>query len=97
MSKKPTIIYTHTDEAPALATHSLLPIIEAFKKAGRKLLIMHGMIDDNVHPTNAFQLIDALDRAGVPYESRFFPNSGHGLRGSSTTQWEFFDRVLKPK
>ncbi len=25
-----TIIYTHTDEAPALATYSLLPIIEAF-------------------------------------------------------------------
>jgi isocitrate dehydrogenase len=24
------LIYTYTDEAPALATHSLLPIIEAF-------------------------------------------------------------------
>jgi len=30
MSKLPTIIYTKTDEAPALATHSLLPIIQAF-------------------------------------------------------------------
>ena len=28
----PTIIYTKTDEAPALATYSLLPIIEAFSK-----------------------------------------------------------------
>jgi isocitrate dehydrogenase len=27
------IIYTHTDEAPALATHSLLPIIQAFAGA----------------------------------------------------------------
>lgn len=27
---KPTIIYTHTDEAPALATYSFLPIIRAF-------------------------------------------------------------------
>ena len=26
----PTIIYTKTDEAPALATHSFLPIIRAF-------------------------------------------------------------------
>ncbi|MEC7353442.1 MAG: NADP-dependent isocitrate dehydrogenase, partial [Planctomycetota bacterium] len=26
----PTIIYTHTDEAPALATYSFLPIIKAF-------------------------------------------------------------------
>ncbi len=30
MSKKATIIYTKTDEAPFLATHSLLPIIKRF-------------------------------------------------------------------
>jgi isocitrate dehydrogenase len=29
----PKIIYTHTDEAPALATYSLLPIVEAFAGA----------------------------------------------------------------
>ena len=28
--QKPTIIYTKTDEAPALATYSFLPIVEAF-------------------------------------------------------------------
>ena len=32
MPTKPTIIYTKTDEAPALATYSLLPIIQAFTK-----------------------------------------------------------------
>lgn len=32
--EKPTIIYTETDEAPALATYSLLPIIQAFAAAG---------------------------------------------------------------
>ncbi len=32
MSKKPTIIYTKTDEAPALATYSLLPIIQTFTR-----------------------------------------------------------------
>ena len=32
MSQKSTIFYTITDEAPALATQSLLPIIEAFAK-----------------------------------------------------------------
>ncbi|MEZ5328044.1 MAG: NADP-dependent isocitrate dehydrogenase [Verrucomicrobiales bacterium] len=30
MAETPTIIYTLTDEAPALATRSLLPIIQAF-------------------------------------------------------------------
>ena len=32
MSAQPTIIYTKTDEAPALATYSLLPIVQAFTK-----------------------------------------------------------------
>ncbi|MEX1119786.1 MAG: NADP-dependent isocitrate dehydrogenase [Terrimicrobiaceae bacterium] len=32
MSEQPTIIYTKTDEAPALATYSLLPIIAAFTR-----------------------------------------------------------------
>ncbi|MGA0900243.1 MAG: NADP-dependent isocitrate dehydrogenase [Luteolibacter sp.] len=32
MSKVPTIIYTKTDEAPALATYSLLPIVQAYAK-----------------------------------------------------------------
>ncbi|MBT6959302.1 MAG: NADP-dependent isocitrate dehydrogenase, partial [Opitutae bacterium] len=32
MSTTPKIIYTKTDEAPALATHSLLPIVRAFTK-----------------------------------------------------------------
>ena len=62
-----------------------------------KALILHGMVDDNVHPNNAFQLIAALDQAGLSYESRFWPNGGHGLgRGASDTRWEFLDRVLKP-
>ncbi|EDM75477.1 isocitrate dehydrogenase (NADP) [Plesiocystis pacifica SIR-1] len=33
MTQSPTIIYTKTDEAPALATYSFLPIIRAFAKA----------------------------------------------------------------
>ncbi len=58
-----------------------------------KMLIMHGLLDDNVHPNNAWQLIHALDRAGKKYESRFFPTAGHGT-GGNDTQWEFFRRHL---
>ncbi|MFH1942650.1 MAG: DPP IV N-terminal domain-containing protein [bacterium] len=58
-----------------------------------KLLIMHGMVDDNVHPTNAWQFIDALDKAKKTYESRFFPKGTHGFDGTDT-QWEFFRRHL---
>ncbi|RLD25719.1 MAG: NADP-dependent isocitrate dehydrogenase, partial [Bacteroidetes bacterium] len=34
MTKTAKIIYTKTDEAPALATHSLLPIVKAFTHPG---------------------------------------------------------------
>ena len=33
MKSQPTIVYTKTDEAPFLATHSLLPIVEGFTKS----------------------------------------------------------------
>ena len=33
MSKSPFIVYTWTDEAPALATHAFLPVIRAFAGA----------------------------------------------------------------
>ena len=36
MSLEPTFIYTH-DEAPALATYSFLPIIQAFTRHGVKV------------------------------------------------------------
>ena len=32
MSDAKTILYTHTDEAPALATYSFLPMVQAFVK-----------------------------------------------------------------
>jgi predicted Mrr-cat superfamily restriction endonuclease len=41
MNRKPTIIYTRTDEAPPLATYSFLPIIKAFQKVGRTHSEMH--------------------------------------------------------
>ena len=42
------IIYTHTDEAPALATYALLPIIQRFAKplgVSPLLVIRMGFLD----------------------------------------------------
>jgi len=71
MSNKPTIIYTKTDEAPALATYSFLPIIQAFtgtsgidvetrdiSLAGR---ILAGMAD---HLPESQRVHDALSELG---------------------------------
>jgi dipeptidyl-peptidase-4 len=63
-----------------------------------KLLIEHGMIDDNVHPTNAWQLVDALQEAGREFEIMFYPENGHGLpRHAAEQRWEFLTRHLHPE
>lgn len=48
-----------------------------------KLLIVHGMTDNNVHPSNSMQLIDALVEAGKPFDLMVYPNQRHGIRGAA--------------
>jgi dipeptidyl-peptidase 4 len=53
-----------------------------------KLLILHGLVDDNVHPSNAWQLVHALQRAGKPFDMMMYPNAGHGLgAGARQLRW----------
>ena len=72
---------------------SAMPFV---KNITGKLLIMHGMVDDNVHPNNAWQFIEALDKAKISYESRYFPHGTHGFDGRDT-QMAFFKKHLKPE
>lgn len=46
-----------------------------------KLLITHGLMDDNVHVQNSIQLIDKLQDAGKEFEMMFYPNERHGWGG----------------
>jgi dipeptidyl-peptidase-4 len=46
-----------------------------------KLLLMHGSVDNNVHPGNTIQLIDALVEAGRGFDLMFYPGNRHGLQG----------------
>lgn len=73
MAKTSTIIYTKTDEAPALATRSLLPIIEAFTAssdihidikdislAGRILAVFPDFLNDDQKVANALAELGEL-------------------------------------
>jgi isocitrate dehydrogenase len=62
MSKAPTIIYTQTDEAPALATFSLLPIVQAFTK--------HAGIDVETRDISLAGRILATLSSSLPAEQR---------------------------
>jgi dipeptidyl-peptidase-4 len=42
------------------------------------LLLIHSMMDDNVHPQNTMQLLTALTNAGRDAELRIYPPGRHG-------------------
>ncbi len=46
-----------------------------------KYLIIHGMADDNVHFQNATQMITALVKNNIDFESAYYPNKNHGIGG----------------
>ncbi|MGB4868394.1 MAG: prolyl oligopeptidase family serine peptidase, partial [Candidatus Promineifilaceae bacterium] len=46
-----------------------------------KLLLVHGLIDENVHFRHTARLINALIRARKPYDLLLFPNERHSPRG----------------
>ena len=61
-----------------------------------KLFILHGLVDDNVHPSNTWQLVKALQDAGKRFDLMVYPNSAHGFRYGSL-KWDYFVRHLKPE
>jgi dipeptidyl-peptidase-4 len=53
------------------------PIQQAAKMRGN-LLLIHSMMDDNVHPQNTMQLLTALTDAGRDADLRIYPPGRHG-------------------
>ena len=72
-------------------------VVAAAKNSHGRLLIMHGMMDDNVHVTSALQLMDALQKANLSFESMLYPKGRHGIGGNfQQVQNEFMKRLLQP-
>jgi len=67
-----------------------------------RLLLIHGMADDNVLFTNSTKLMSALQQRGTPFELMTYPGAKHGLRGKDSLHRykiteDFFQRCLKPQ
>lgn len=65
-----------------------------------RLLLLHGMADDNVIFGNATRVIDALQAKSQPFEMMLYPGQRHGVRGDprQLQQWrtylDFLDRTI---
>jgi len=74
-------------------------VVRAAGNVHGKLLILHGMMDDNVHLQNTAQLIDALQRSNKDFEVMFYPRARHGIFGAHYQRLvvEFMKRNLRPE
>ncbi|MFZ6766950.1 S9 family peptidase [Undibacterium sp. Di26W] len=75
-------------------------VLKAANKLSGKILLMHGTMDNNVHPQNTVMLIDELIRNGKDYSLQLYPGAGHSPRGDwiiwslQKAKWEFLKNNL---
>ena len=86
-------------EAPE-AYDSTSTVTAAANIKGR-LLLIYGTLDDNVHPQNTIQLVNALIQNRKQFDLMEYPNKTHGITGASesihlyTLIYEFLKQNLK--
>ncbi|ALC47034.1 CG3744 [Drosophila busckii] len=59
---------------------SVLNFVHLFPDEDNRLLLIHGLIDENVHFYHTSRLISALNKANKPYALHVFPEERHSLR-----------------
>ena len=70
-------------------------------KLNGRLLLIHGMADDNVHFQNAAEYAERLVQAGKQFEMQVYTNRNHSIRGGNTSMHlytritDFFKRELQ--
>jgi dipeptidyl-peptidase-4 len=73
-------------------------VVKAAKNLHGRLLLVHGMKDDNVHMQNSVELMDMLQKADIAFEVMFYPHARHGGFGKhyQTLTNDFMKRTLRP-
>jgi dipeptidyl aminopeptidase/acylaminoacyl peptidase len=66
-----------------------------------KLMLAHGLMDNNVPSSNTMLVVDALEKANKDYDLVVFPNAAHGYGASSSymmrRRWDYFVKNLLGK
>ena len=68
--------------------------IERIDKLHGRLLIVHGLDDDNVFFSNTASYIDALIQKGVDFDMQVYPGKEHSITGYSHRK-HLFTRILR--
>lgn len=68
--------------------------IDRINKLHGRLLIVHGLDDDNVFFSNTASYIEALINAGVDFDMQVYPGKEHSITGYSHRQ-HLFTRILR--
>ncbi|KAI8092722.1 uncharacterized protein BX664DRAFT_347988 [Halteromyces radiatus] len=74
------------------ATSSVLHWIHQFPNEENRLIVVHGLIDENVHFINSERLVSRLAHLGKPYCLQMYPTEKHGLRHASVN--EHFETLM---
>jgi dipeptidyl-peptidase-4 len=62
-----------------------------------RLMLYYGTADNNVHPSNMMQLIQALQRAGKSFDVQVGPDMGHsGLNAQRMMEFFIENLVIEP-
>jgi dipeptidyl-peptidase-4 len=91
--------YMLTPDRNAEGYRSTAPRSSASSLHGR-LLLIHGAIDDNVHPQNTMQFAYELQKAGRPFRMLLYPKSRHGVSDAAlvkhlrATMLDFIEETL---
>ena len=54
-------------------------VVAAASNLHGRLLLVHGLRDDNVHPANTFQLVRALQQSGQDFDLMVYPRARHAI------------------
>jgi dipeptidyl-peptidase-4 len=84
-------MWTPQENASGYDAGSAMKYAQALK--GR-LLLYYGTADNNVHPSNSLQLIEALQRAGKSFDLQVGPDAGHSAVGNDRMMEFFIDNLV---
>ncbi len=73
-------------------------VVKAAGNLHGRLLLMHGLLDDNVHAQHSIRLAAALQKANQQFEIMIYPRARHGIFGthSARLRYDFILKTMQP-